>query len=130
MQGKRCKICGGQVQKFDSKVCSHCEADLQENFLEVKNFLQDNPGSGAAFIADETGIDEKFIVYMIDEKWLERDTSGARKKCSGCGKPIASGQFCPQCAVGVTSSLERARKALMDEQKKQMTVYTRDTTKK
>jgi predicted amidophosphoribosyltransferase len=72
-------------------------------------------------IAKATGVNEKNIIYLLEENRLTATgalaaSSGLR--CQICGKNISSGTICDSCTAALTKDLGSAASTLEDKKPK------------
>lgn len=114
---RTCKYCGTIFQYMGNVFCPKCLREMDEKFSIVKNFLYENPGASVARISEDTGIDEKMILYFLREGRLEMITPDGTLVCEKCGAPITSGRLCNNCRSSLTSILDKALPAKPTAQK-------------
>ena len=112
---KACKRCG-EMDFCDDKLCAACEMEMRELFVTVKHYVEDNPGVDLAEIVEATGIDEKAVMFMIDNKWLyqTRGETDSRKRCSSCGIPIPEGKMCARCTAQAQGRLRSVMQGMKE----------------
>lgn len=130
MEIRNCKGCNKLFQHIGGPVlCHNCKEALEEKFMEVKEYIRENPRVSVRDVAEATEVSIKQIKQWIREDRLvlsEPDADGVT--CEKCGKPICSGRFCAKCknkmANNLTATIGRPappegseRKALKDGNK-------------
>ena len=112
---KACKRCG-EMDFFVDQLCAACETEMHELFVTVKHYVEDHPGVDLAEIVEETGVDEKAVIFMIDNEWLyqSRGETDARRRCSSCGIPIAEGKMCARCTAQAQGRLRSVMQGMKE----------------
>lgn len=109
-----CPECGKLFKKVSKKICPECIQKEEDNFLEVKKYLDDNPGATVPEISEETEVSEKKINQFIREGRLQATSfENISVPCMSCGAPTKKGKYCSDCTGKLQSELEKA----MDEKK-------------
>jgi hypothetical protein len=105
MNVKTCKFCKKTHQGFSS-LCPSCVQQLDDKYVIVRNYLDKNPKGTLTRIADETGVDEKSLLFLMREGRISLKDGGSTIACLMCGKPIASGRYCNKCKDKLFLTLE------------------------
>ena len=113
---RACTHCGSLFNSYGTKVCAECADKLDEMFVELREFVYDNPNVGVKEISKKTGIETKIILEFLRQGRLEINSDEAFLACEKCGKPINSDRFCIECKEG----LERAVNSVSTEYEKKM----------
>ena len=104
-----CPECGKLFKKTTSKICPECVQKEEDYFLEVKKYLDDNPGATVPEVAEETGVTEKKINEFIREGRLQATAfENISAPCLSCGNPTKKGKYCSDCSQNLQSELEKA----------------------
>ncbi len=116
-----CKKCGG-VMIFKGVGEYHCE-DCGEvdydDYGKVRLYIEEHRGANAAEIEAAVGVSQKTIRRLLKEGRLEvAEGSKTFLSCEVCGKPIRSGQFCPECEKKVHLRIESEERDLQKKSKK------------
>lgn len=97
-----CEECGGQMiyKGVGEYHCENCDAVVYDDYGKVRMYVEQHPGATIADAEAGTGVPHKIIRQLLREERLEV-AAGSRTflSCRGCGAPIRSGEFCPQCAA-------------------------------
>ncbi|MBD3174360.1 MAG: hypothetical protein GF320_04215 [Armatimonadia bacterium] len=105
---KNCSRCRNAFMAVPGqRICPNCVRQEEEVFLEVKEFLRDNPGSSMKEVADATGAAADVVMGFLrsgrlDAKLAPKD---AGLSCASCGTSISSGRLCAKCEEKTTSQL-------------------------
>lgn len=87
-------------------ICPSCKDKLEEKFLEVKRYIQENPHDGISEVAKANDVQTSQIRRWIREERLAfSDESGIGVDCESCGKTIKTGRLCPSCKDKLLSSM-------------------------
>ncbi|PRX32573.1 flagellar operon protein (TIGR03826 family) [Orenia metallireducens] len=107
---KRCKKIFAPVA--GAKICPKCLQEEEDQFVIVKDYLWDYPGSTIAQLHEETGVDEKIIRKFAKEgRFLQINGVEITIDCERCGAPIKSGRFCQSCSDKLRSGIEKVKNA-------------------
>ena len=82
---------------------------MDEQFQAIKELLYKNPNLTIKEVVDETGVDEKVILYLLKEGRLEMKAASGVLVCESCGAPIQSGRLCKKCSSQLSSALESVK---------------------
>jgi predicted amidophosphoribosyltransferase len=103
----KCPRCGNIFTKDRHPICPACWRKEQEDLDKVRRHLDENPGATALEVSAGTGVPEPTVIRFIKEGHLiVAQGHGVRYPCETCGKPIATGRFCPDCGERLTKGLE------------------------
>lgn len=136
---RKCSICGTMFDFNGKPYCGRCALSLEEAFVLVRDFLDENPGVDMVKILDGTGVSEKLIMQLVKEGRLAeldhlKQGRGSQKRCMMCQKPILEGNMCRECSIKTASALsgntasqtDISKKKLGDSKKTGQRMYTRD----
>lgn len=104
---EQCKFCSKPFHSVGGKVCPNCLSKIDEDYITIRDFIYDATGNiDIDIICEETGVDKKVVLHLIEEKRLVFSTplSGGLT-CSICHKPINSGSLCESCKLSLSSTL-------------------------
>ena len=115
-----CKNCGG-VMVFKGVGEYHCE-DCGEvdydDYGKVRLYIEEHRGATAAEIENASGVSQRTIRKLLKEGRLEvAENSKTFLSCEICGKPIRSGQYCPECEINVHRKIEEKQRQEMHKNK-------------
>ena len=105
---RQCKLCGKIYKYAGSFFCPTCVREVDKHFRTVKDFLYKKPNVTITEVAEQTGVDERIILYFLRDGRLEMNSAGDYLKCEACGAPITTGRVCSKCASGLTAAFEKA----------------------
>ncbi len=106
MDVRNCKKCGNLFDYTGNPVCPACEKQMEEKFLEVRQYIYDHPGASMPTVAEDMDIPIQQI-----KKWIRQERlcftkdSGVSIDCEKCGRPILTGRFCPECKKSMANTL-------------------------
>ena len=110
MSIRNCPECGKLFEFFFKNLCPDCIKKEENDFEAIVAYLKNNPGVGITEISEATGIGANRIIKMLKSGRLITvcEQHGILLlNCERCGKPIAEGQFCPQCRDSMSKVLSR-----------------------
>ncbi|MCL1988335.1 MAG: hypothetical protein FWG64_10260 [Firmicutes bacterium] len=144
MQVVNCPRCKRLFHKVVSPLCPDCEKKEEEEFQELRRFVEEEEYTTMKDIAEFTGMPLKRILKYVREGRLQvRKGLDDALKCIQCGQPIDKGNFCKNCGDKIleefpdsTAALKKAtaatatKKATPTEKQSQgRGMFTRDEIK-
>ena len=110
MEIKNCRKCGRIYNSMGKgNVCPGCQKELEEKFKEVKQYIYDNPHVSFADVTEALDVSAQQIKQWVREERLEfSEASGSGLACEKCGRPVASGRFCPKCKEVMANTFSSA----------------------
>jgi hypothetical protein len=77
-----CKLCGKVFTSNSGKVCPQCLEELDDLYPRVREFLRDHASQeyNAEELAEEVGVDIRYIQALIDLKYIERNVSSEEEE--------------------------------------------------
>ena len=99
MEIRTCKQCKRIFNYLTGpSICPACKDKLEEKFIEVKEYIRDNPKEGINGVAKANDVSVNQIRRWIREERLSfSEDSGIGIDCESCGKMIRSGRLCQSC---------------------------------
>ncbi len=99
MEVKTCKMCKRLFNYLAGPpICPGCKNKLDEKFVQVKEYVRENPHAGITEVAEANEVPASQIRRWIREERLSfSDESGVGLDCESCGKIIKSGRLCEEC---------------------------------
>lgn len=97
-----CDKCGGVMVYIGvgEYHCERCDWVAYDDYGKVRLYLEHHPGATVVETEAGTGVSRRTIRQMLREDRLEvAEGSRTLLACLGCGIPIRSGSFCPQCEI-------------------------------
>jgi len=82
---------------------------LDEDFIEIREYLYDNEGASVEEVAEATGVSRKSIMYLLKEERLLVSESSAGSgilRCEACRKPINTGRMCAGCKQEIAKTMQ------------------------
>ena len=109
MEVKNCRMCRRLFNYLGGKnICPVCKEALEKKFLQVRDYVRDNPTSGLQQIAEENEVDVQQVRDWIKEGRLEISKgSPISLACEKCGAPIIKGRFCEKCNKNMANNLSK-----------------------
>lgn len=102
-----CKKCGRLFQAKDELgLCSRCNANVDDEFTKVKDYIYDNPSSSLKDVAEGTDVPTESILKWIREGKIILSSDSGIRFCQKCGASIISGKFCNSCVAHLQSNLK------------------------
>ncbi len=99
MEVKNCKICGRLFNDSNSSsCCPACDRKMEEKFVEVREYIRDNPHASLAQIAEENEVPVQQLKKWVRQERLQfSKDSGIKISCESCGAAILTGRYCKAC---------------------------------
>ncbi len=123
-----CKSCGGVMvfKGVGEYGCEDCGEVAYDDYGKVRLYIEEHKGATAAEIESAIGVPQRTIRKLLKEGRLEvAEGSRTFLSCEVCGKPIRSGQYCPECEINVHRKMEDVqRQALQRERGKSSLGYS------
>lgn len=89
------------------RLCPECNKKLESKFVEVKEYIYNNPSASLYQIAEETEVPVAQIKDWIREERLAfTQESNVTFQCDSCGKPIVTGRYCKECKLQLIHNLK------------------------
>lgn len=108
----KCKLCREPFHSYGCPICPACSEQVDKDFFTVRDYIEAHPGQAKAEkIAEDTGVKEAHIVYLLEEGRLDTSSGlagsgmGGNMKCQVCGRPISIGNLCDSCKSALTKEL-------------------------
>ena len=120
---KQCKMCGQIYRYIGSVFCGNCLREMDEQFHAIKELLYKKPNLTINEVVEETGVDEKIVLYLLREGRLEMKAADGMLVCESCGYPIQSGRLCKKCSADLSSVLEKAKSRQPERIEKKQNEY-------
>lgn len=112
MDIKSCRFCKKAFRGFSS-LCPTCAEQLDQKYILVRNYLDRDRSANVMMVAQETGVDEKSILYLIREGRIALLSSdGTAITCLKCGAAILSGRYCDKCKSSLMQDLNSTKNAM------------------
>lgn len=108
MEVMNCKNCkrlfnyiGGQM------ICPSCKDKLEQKFLEVKQYIRENPSKNISEISKEVDVSiHQLKTWVRQERLSFTSESNMTIDCEKCGSPIRTGRFCESCKRNMVNTLD------------------------
>ena len=110
----KCRFCRKSFNGF-SALCPACIQNLDSKYIVVRNYLDKNKSANLRQVADDTGVDQKSLLYLIREGRLSLRGENGEIICMKCGTPIQSGRYCEKCKGDLVHDLENTISAMEDK---------------
>lgn len=106
MNIKNCTRCG-KIYNYDGfKICYNCRKGDEQDFVKIKEYLNENPGANISDVSEATEVDTKKIIEFLKEGRVEIAEGGNLiLECEKCGVSIRTGRFCDKCTSGLQREL-------------------------
>lgn len=115
-----CKECGGIMvfRGVGEYRCEDCGEVDYDNYGKVRKYIEEHKGATAAQIEQAIGVPQRSIRQMLKDGRLEvTKESRTFIQCENCGKPIRSGQYCPECEVAIHRNIEAKERERVQKMK-------------
>lgn len=105
-----CKKCGRIFQQITSRrICPDCEKALEDKFLEVRDYIRQNPNVSIMEVSREKEVSvEQIKQWVREERLLFTNAEGSGIECVMCGIPITTGKYCARCKGEMAHTLGNA----------------------
>lgn len=97
MDVRNCKRCGRIYRYIGQSYCPKCAKEIDEMFLQIRDYIDENPDANVIEVSEATEIEEDIILMFLREGRLELKQPGLGLTCDRCGNPIKSGRYCDAC---------------------------------
>lgn len=107
----QCSLCKKPFQSFGGKVCGDCLIKLDEDFIKVRDYIDENKRADIDKVAEETGVSKQAILYLLKDGRLQFDEAaggGGVLFCEICKKPISTGRMCNDCKNRVALTMDKS----------------------
>lgn len=107
MEVKTCKQCKRLFNYLSgAPICPSCKDKLEQKFIQVKEYVRENPRDGIQTVADANEVSTNQIRRWIREDRLAfSEESGVGLDCESCGMLIKSGRLCKACKDKLVDSV-------------------------
>ena len=106
---KQCEFCRRPHKDMGKGVCVECLLQLDEDFIEIREYLYEHENADIEEVSEATGVSRKSIFYLLKEERLlvgeESEQASGILKCEACKKPIRTGRMCVFCKKEVITAL-------------------------
>jgi len=107
MDIRQCTRCSKLFQYRGNGHCPACVQELDEVFLNVRNYLDDNPRAGVEDVCAACEADEDDVLRWLREgRLLLTKVIHPLLICQLCQTHIRAGRYCEICAAKVVGQLE------------------------
>ena len=98
MDVRNCKKCNKLFNYTGDALCPACAKEMEEKFLQVRDYIYKNPSAPMAVVAEDTEVPIQQIKRWVRQERLgfSKD-SGVTIDCENCGKQITTGRYCKDC---------------------------------
>lgn len=105
-----CKNCGRLFNRVTGRrICPTCLGQLEDKFVEVKRYIEDNKNANIDTVSRECEVSVKQIKEWVKEERLSfAESSMDGVACEQCGKMILCGKFCAACKTKIANNLQSA----------------------
>lgn len=111
MDFKTCKFCRKSFRGF-SALCPACVEQLDSKYLAVRNYLDKNTEANISRVAEETGVDDRSLLFLIREGRITLRGESSAIKCLKCGAEVFSGKYCDKCKDGLVRQLQTTKSSM------------------
>ena len=109
MTATNCPRCGRLFTKIRVPVCPMCEKAEEEQFQNLRAYIEEEPLSNITELSEATGVPPKRILRYIREGRLQvSEGLLGELRCTKCGEPIDEGSFCDSCTTKMAQDLAGA----------------------
>lgn len=109
---RNCRRCGKLFVYTGSPLCNQCREQDDEVFVRIKEYIEENPRCTTIEVAEALDIPIEKILQFLREGKLElsKENVNMLLGCESCGKPIATGQYCNECAASMEQQFNKGFK--------------------
>ncbi len=101
MDVRNCKMCGAIYNYIGGQyrnLCPQCVKKMEDKFMDVKQYIEDNPGAGIGEVSKQCEVrPEQIERWIREERLYFSEDSQVGIPCEGCGTTIKTGRFCDKC---------------------------------
>ncbi len=110
MNVSNCKSCGRLFNVLvNEKICPACKQALEDDFQQVKKYLEENPNASVEEVSRENDVTVKQIKQWVrEERLVFSEGSIEGVECENCGTMIRTGRFCEECKMKMKNNLMSA----------------------
>ena len=110
MEVRNCKEWGKIFNYMEgAPLCPACTKKQEEVYLQVKEYVYNNPGASINQVAEENEVTVQQIKRWIrEEKLAFSEQSDIGLECENCGAMILTGRFCQTCKKALGNKLGNA----------------------
>jgi len=112
MEVRQCDFCRMPYQSTGKRICGDCLLKLDEDFIEIREYLWEHDGAGIDEVIEATGVSRKSIMYLLKEERLlvgdESEPGRSILTCESCRRPIRTGRMCEACKNEVLSAIQES----------------------
>jgi methionyl-tRNA synthetase len=112
MDVRNCKQCGRLFNYIGGQyrnLCPACTSALEDKFMEVKQFIEDNKQAQMNDISEACDVSVRQLEQWVREERLRfAEDSPIGIACEMCGATIKSGRFCEACKSSLANQLDNA----------------------
>jgi hypothetical protein len=103
-----CKKCKRIFSAYaPTNYCPTCNAEVEKKFLEVKEYVRENPKADIETVSEETDTTKRQLMEWVREERLQfADPSLTGLTCRKCGASIMTGTYCNSCKREITRALK------------------------
>ena len=106
MDFRQCNRCDGIFEYRGRIICPTCIRELDEIFVEVRNYIYEHSNATLDEIIDNTSAEEKEVIGWLQEGRLIMSADAPPMlKCDCCGVPIREGRFCDRCMTKLRNEI-------------------------
>lgn len=88
-------------------ICSACREKLEKKFIEVKQYIRENPDRNISEISQEMDVSiQQLKTWVRQERLSFTADSNVTIECEQCGAPIKTGRYCEKCKKSMVNTLE------------------------
>ena len=122
MEVRQCDFCRMPYQSTGKNICGECLLKLDEDFIEIREYLWDHNRAGIDEVIEATGVSRKTIMYLLKEERLivgdENEPCKGILTCESCRRPISTGRMCTSCKTEVLSAIQESVGAVVSKPKR------------
>ena len=106
MDVRNCRNCGRLFNYLSGpNICPVCRDEAEKKFLQVKDYIRDNPRASVNEVAEENEVTTAQIQQWVREERLQFSAGVGGITCEKCGVAIETGRLCKKCKESLANAL-------------------------
>jgi len=102
---RNCKRCGKLFLYAGVPICPACIEKEEEQFRQVKSYLDEHPRSGVSEISEGTGVPVEVVIEFLRQGLLvSQPGPEGQLTCMICKRPITKGRICARCEAALNAT--------------------------
>lgn len=116
---RRCKVLFHHI--VGPQICQQCKKKDEEDFIQVKEYLYENPGASMTTVCEELEVSVRQVQqYLREGRLTVSKDSPIGIDCESCGTRISTGKYCDRCTAIMTNQLSSVVQDMRREKEDQL----------